>query len=357
MNKKYLLIPFALGVIALACMGAMIHEYPATTTPGLSDFTLLDTWNGASGAYNSARLSDIRTVMFNNPTFTGTLRVNGTISTNEFGGVNVFTNVQSAFYFGGLFSGDGSGLTNLNVTATNVYTTNLYATNLYTEILVTSNAYVTNLFTTNLYTSNLFATNLFTTNLYSTNIFNDVSYLTNIYSSNAYITNLYTSNLFSTNLFTTNIYASNFFTTNIYTELNVASNVFTTNLYTTNINAKTLNVQNIYAQDAAFTNGVFIFTNTWANAPTGTVDLSIEDQAFITTTDMEITGFINKSNYVSESVVMSITNSTAANKTMYLPVATLPDRTASFTVSNASWGILSIRYHPAMGTNLIWKQW
>lgn len=92
--KKPFLIPFVLGAAIVMCIGAMIHEYPATTTPALTSFTLLDTWDGATGAYNSVRLSDIRTAMFASPTFTGTVTVSGTVSTNEFGGVNTMTNIN-----------------------------------------------------------------------------------------------------------------------------------------------------------------------------------------------------------------------------------------------------------------------
>jgi len=88
--KKPFLIPFVLGVAMVMCIGALIHEYPANTTPALSDMTLLDT----GSSYNSATLGNIRTVMFASPTFTGVVTVNGTVSTNELGGVNTLTNIN-----------------------------------------------------------------------------------------------------------------------------------------------------------------------------------------------------------------------------------------------------------------------
>lgn len=144
-----------------------------------------------------------------------------------------------------------------------------------------------------------------------------------------------------------------------YVETNYVNNQFITNvLYVTEVRGGKVYVTNFYANDGTFTNGMYVVTNTWANAPTGAVAMHIMDQYVSTYTPISITGITSKSNTVVESVVMTITNGAATNITGYLaPGIMLPDRTSSFTASNASQGVLSLRYHPGAGTNAIWKQW
>jgi len=131
----------------------------------------------------------------------------------------------------------------------------------------------------------------------------------------------------------------------------------------TNINLTTINVSGkatlsiVNTLSTAATNGFFVFTNTWANAPTGTVDMSIEDQALRTYTPMSITGIINRSNIVTETVIMSITNASTTNCLLTLAAGiSIPQRTNQVAVSNASVGTLTLRYHPAIGTNAVFVQ-
>jgi hypothetical protein len=132
--------------------------------------------------------------------------------------------------------------------------------------------------------------------------------------------------------------------------------------YTT-INSTTINVSGkatlsiVNTLSTAATNGFFVFTNTWANYPTGTVDMSIQDQAFRTYTPMSITGLINRSNIVEETVIMSVTNAADTNCLLTLAAGiSLPQRTNQVAVSNASRATLTLRYHPAFGTNAVFVQ-
>ena len=142
-----------------------------------------------------------------------------------------------------------------------------------------------------------------------------------------------------------------------YTTINSTTvNSTTVNATTINVSGKaTLSIVNTLS--TAATNGFFVFTNTWSGSPTGTVDMSIEDQALRTFTPMSITGIINRSNIVTETVIMSITNASTTNCLLTLAAGiSLPQRTNQVAVSNASVATLTLRYHPAIGTNAVFVQ-
>lgn len=179
-----------------------------------------------------------------------------------------------------------------------------------------------------------------------------------------FVTNLYSTNIFTTNLFAQFITNNTFYSTNILASFITNNYFFSTNSFISNalINYIT-NVDITVKGNASInylvvSNNVFTHTNTWANAPTGTVDLSVQDQYVKTFTPMSITGFVNRSNVVTEPVVMTITNAASTNITVYLAGGIqIPDRTLNFTVSNASFGIFSLRYHPVGLTNGLFRQW
>lgn len=132
---------------------------------------------------------------------------------------------------------------------------------------------------------------------------------------------------------------------------NVTINVNTVN--TTNLTVqntftgKSSLVQNFYGGDGTFTNGVYFYTNSWSG-PTNPIDLRLEDQYYDTVTPLSITGFQNKSNTVSQTVVLTIRNLSSTNVTCFLPANV---RTAlftnSFTIAPTSEAVLSMKYSPS----------
>ncbi len=212
------------------------------------------------------------------------------------------------------------------------------------NVSITTNAYISYLTNNYQYVTNQFVTFSFVTNLTAVN--NSLTFITNNI--------LYSTNIFVTNASLTFITNNTFWSTNA--TINNITNQNTTVQNTFNVNGKaTLTVVNTLATTA--TNGFFVLTNSWSGGPTGTVDLSYSDQGYRTLTPLSITGFINTSNTVVESVVLSVTNAASTNILLTLPSGLrIPERTNQVAVSNASVGILSIRYHPAFGTNGVYRQ-
>ncbi len=173
---------------------------------------------------------------------------------------------------------------------------------------------------------------------------------TNLFVTNAYVTNLYAISsyvLYQTNI---NLYSSNAYITNLYAE--TITNV---TIRTVDLTAHKGSVINLYSGDATFTNGIYFQTNYWAG-PTNTIDLRQADQYYATYTPLSITGFVNKSNSVSESVVLTITNAASTNVSLYFPAGIAPTNLMGGTViTNATSSIFSIRYHPLAGTNAMTK--
>lgn len=207
----------------------------------------------------------------------------------------------------------------------NFYSSNFFTTNLFAQFITNQYAYITNL-----YTSNAFITNL------------SVVYLTNQY---AYITNLYTSNFFTTNLFA-------YFSTNEYAYI---TNLWTSNAFITNITAKKIDVTIINAGDVIVTNNIYFWTNSWAG-PTNTIPLWLARQRYIASGPVSITGFTGKSNYVTEDVLLTISNSSGANITVDLPAGvTTGNGTNTYVITNATAGKLWIQYDPNGETNAVFR--
>lgn len=99
-----------------------------------------------------------------------------------------------------------------------------------------------------------------------------------------------------------------------------------------------------------------VTTNAWSG-PTNDIDLSIERVDYVTTTPLKVTGFINKPTKFEHSVVLTVSNSTAVDKIMYLPTGvTTDDGQSSYTVTNQSLRIFSFRYSPVNYTNAVSRQ-
>ncbi len=308
---------------------------------------------------------------------------------------NVFTeSFVSNYYVTNLFTTTQEIITNLftyntitNVqflTVSNAYITNLFATQITTNfVLYSTNIYnadttVSNYFTTNVfnntYMSNFFITNqlFYQTNLYLTQI-NNTNYL-------SYISNEFVSNFFQTNIFVDNNYVSNYFTTNYNPLITIISN-YTYNvawpltnatLYGTTTFSPVTGTQAGYislqsggvetiglaASNAAIAATTFwLKTNLWAG-PSAVLPMNQEDQFYLTSANCTITGIGSlPSTGRSAGVILTLSNSSAANVTLTLPATVvLPERVSVVTLSNASQGMLSIRYHPRAGTNAVWRQ-
>ncbi len=286
-------------------------------------------------------------------------------------------------------------VTNL-FTNTQQITTNQFTYNTYTnvEFITVSNAYFTNLFisqnftnfvlySTNIYNADTFVSNYFTTNVFQdtfmSNYFitNQIFYETNLYltyvsTTNflSYITNEYVSNFFNTNIYVNNSYVSNFYTTNYNPLIQITSN------YTYNVSAPLTNATLYGVTTFSPTNGtsggsiimysngvakialdasggsvsasvVWFKTNSWSG-PTNNLPMNLEDQYYTTATDVNITNLNNlPTTGYSAGVLLSVTNSSAANIVLRFPSSiVIPERTNAVVVSNASVGMLSIKYTP-----------
>ncbi len=351
--------------------------------------------------------------LFTTNLYRGNTTVNTYFTTNVFNNVNMsnYLTTNAYIYI--------TNISQTNLTVTNFYGGDTFVSNFFnTNIFTTSPTFVSNYFVTNLfsntqiittnfygYTTNLITTNLFATyitnnTLYSTNIFltsittNFFVYSTNIFNSNAYVSNYYNtnvvnnsyvSNFFNTNIFSTNLntfitvtnfiagdtIVSNFFNTNIFVTDNFVSNYFVTNIfqttavtsnYTVNLSAPLTNATLYGITSFAPTNGtgggvVWFKTNSWAG-PTNSLPLNAEDQFYITFTDVNVTNIslLPNTGY-SAGVLLTITNAASTNITLRLSTRIgIPERTSSVTISNASRGMLSLRYSPAAGTNAVYRQ-
>jgi len=260
---------------------------------------------------------------------------------------------------------DYTFVTNFNGKQTfiqNSYITNLYAiSNAYfyqtnfvnyeyvTNLFVTSNAYFyeTNFANYN-YTTNLFVeSNAY---FYETNFVN-YSYTTNLtVESNAYffetnfVNNTYTTNLYvETNAY---FYQTNFVAYEYVTNLTVVNQLISTNNYFTYV----------YNLATTVTNGIYFHTNSWAG-PTNVLPMHLTSQDYLTWTPMEITGMTSLSNYVVENVLLTITNASDSNVTLYIPADVLTgDGARSYIVTNATVGMLSVQYNPNGGrTNAVFR--
>ena len=103
-------------------------------------------------------------------------------------------------------------------------------------------------------------------------------------------------------------------------------------------------------------NTVFFRTNAWSG-PTNAIDMNVEDQGYASYTPCSITGLINRSNTVVQSVMLTLTNRSSTNWLLTLSGGlVIPQRTNQVTISNASQGMISIRYHPTFGSNGVYRQ-
>lgn len=306
-----------------------------------------------------------------------------------------------------------TNLTIINLTNNYAYITNLTVETNYVDLSHVKNAYITNLylqawttnyylFSTNLYISNT-VNNTYVSNYFYTNAFLD-TYISNYFNTNVYnyVTNLYhfSTNLTVTNFFLTDNYVSNYFMTNIFVTDNDVSNFFTTNIY------NTINISSNYFYEYSMnmTNPVF-FGNVWVDGyagnpnpkltilspnnyfivldgetgdisasginadvfrplewtwdgPTNSMDMWTQDQYYKTFTPCEITGFTDKPDYGHGwGGLLTITNASSTNILLTFPSGIIiPERTNQVCISNASQGMLSIKFSHQSGTNGVYRQ-
>lgn len=370
---KLFLLPILICLVELSGFGATIQWYsdqPATTTLHDTDIIAVEV-TGPQG-YKSVTFLSIKNWLGTNGA--STQIITNLITQNLYSSNAYFTNVTVVNEF--------HGKTVFNETS---YTTNLFVTTINTNFVL----YSTNIYNADTYVSNYFNTNVFL-DTYVSNFFqtNQIFYSTNLYLTEVsttnfleYITNSYISNFWNTNIYVNDTYVSNYFTTNYYPLIEITSN-YTFNvawpltnatlwgtttfaptngttggsisMYSNNVEMITLNA----AGGSVSASTVWFSTNLWAG-PTNTLPMNLEDQFYLTSTDCSITNIGSlPTTGKSAGVILTISNSTAANVLIRFPsTLAFPERTNSMVLSNASQGMLSIRWHPRAGTNGIWRQW
>ena len=293
-------------------------------------------------------------------------------------------------------------VTNLFTTVSNVdVTVNQFTYNTYTNVsfMTVSNAYITNLFanyiTTNymVFSTNIYQGNTYVSNYFNTNVLNN-NYVSNFFNTNVYITNFPTTYITVSNYVAPDVFVSNFFNTNIFVTDNFVSNYFVTNIFPTytitsnftyNVAAPLTNATlygttsfspisgsvpgrislllggaeavSLVASNSSMTaNTIFFRTNQWLG-PTNAIDMNVEDQGYASFTACSLTGLLNRSNSVVQSVMLTLTNKSSTNWLLTLPAGlVIPERTNQVAVSNASQLMLSLRYHPTWGSNGVARQ-
>lgn len=178
--------------------------------------------------------------------------------------------------------------------------------------------------------------------------------------SQAIINSVVTNNTFINNI-VTNVTFINSIITNT-TFVNSISNYLNTNIFNT-FNATTLNSTTINVNGKAtlnqliLTNGMFTATNLWAG-PTNGLDVSIYEQDYASYTACSVTGFFNKSNSLSSSVLLSLANLAATNWDFTDDAGVVDgDFVGSHTVTNGTTGRFWFLYTPfGPRTNTVFRQ-
>lgn len=333
-----LLVALVVGDARAATVVTKISEYPNTTQLADTDLFLIAVpgVTNKNMRYNQLRVdlaqyfpaSQVAITITTNFYFYSTNLYEGDTHVSNYFTTNVFNDTYASNFF------------NTNYYITNVWNTNIWATNIYVTDNYISNFWMTNINVNDTYVSNYFTTNnySYTTNFFTTNNFYTITNVDFITVSNAYITNLWTTNA--------TIY-------NITNQTLVSSNIFTTNLYTTNITAQKVFVTQVFSGDTTATNGFYVVTNYFAG-PTNTLDLRYQDQYYAASTPVSITGFTSKSNHLVMSVILTITNASGSNITVYFPNGITPTNLLSgFVITNGYQGAISLRHHPLAGTNAV----
>ena len=299
MNKTKLLSLVAVCLLAMLSLAATIkyyHEASEVTAPNITTNHIVLLEQPSQTDYSYAKLS------------------------------SVLAWIQSGI--------SGGTITNINVT----YATNNYLTVTNLTVFNGKTTYQTNtyLYTTNVYANYITNQVLWTTNVYASYITNNYLYTTNVYAT--YITNGY---LYSTNITSTYLTNTYLYTTNVYAEYITNNYAYITNLTVNNLTVL---------------NNTVIEPSVWGSS-TGAVSFTKQDQYRATYTPVSITGFTDKPATNVANAMITITNASSSNITVYLPGGVvIPERTTTVTISNASQGMLSLRYHPNAGTNGVFRQ-
>lgn len=335
--KALLSLLLLLPMLSLAA-DSTIHGLPLRAAPTTNDMLVVD-WQSGAAWYNAKiPLASLQQFMGGTPTnYTSTIYT---------------TNAQVLY------------LTNDYTLTTNIYATNAYIVYLTNQYMNVFTVYATNAWLEYVTNNYLVTTNLWVTNQYVNYFTNNYAYITNLYATNEYV-NFFTNNwMVTTNLFVTNeyvnfftnnyAYITNLYATNTYLEYLTNNYQITTNLYVTN--AYVQNFTNTYSYITNLTASTILFpTNSWAG-PTNDINLQLADQYYATWTPCSITGVTNKPTTASASVLLTITNKATTNITLQLPNGfTTGDGAKSYTITNATCDVISMRYSPVGQTNAVFR--
>lgn len=187
------------------------------------------------------------------------------------------------------------------------------------------------------------------------------------------ITNIYTGiSNWVTELMTTNGYASNFYETNLWFPTIVYSNTYTTNVQiihngddifrgpvtitnvwiigTNNVNYMPVTNLLVFMQGAQM-------TNLWAG-PTNLLDLRYGWLKYIANTPCQVTGITNKVRVpygIAAHSLLTITNASSSNITIYVPGFATGDGARSYIITNGTRAKLSFEWDPNGDTNLVFR--
>lgn len=387
------IILFLLAFMPTLCFGASstIHDLPNRATNATTSYMI---WDDGTANYNQT-FGQLRLTLSTNRTFYDGLTVAGNGVAD--GSIKLW-NGAGTF---GVTLGIDAGLTadtNISFPSALRNVDSLYVTNLYLNQTVTNyflfstNLYVSNS-VNNTYVSNYFQTNAFldtyVSNYFNTNVYNyatnNYHYSTNLTVTNFYLTDNYISNFFNTNIFNVDNTVSNFFVTNIYNTINISSNytyqysanltnptfygkvfidgyedrpnpmlvVYSANGYHIILDAATGDIQASGINADVFRPIEW----TWAG-PTNYMDMWTQDQYYRTYTPCQITGFTNKPTLgYGWQALLTITNASSTNILLTFPAGVIiPERTNQVCISNASQGMLSLKFSTQSGTNGVYRQ-
>lgn len=165
-----------------------------------------------------------------------------------------------------------------------------------------------------------------------------------------------TTNVNTTYLTNTYLYSTNAYITILYVTTNYSDYDYITNLIVKNLRADIAYVSNTYATNITIVQGFNQSTNAW-DGPTNNLPMNKMEQYYLTYTPCSITNLSSlPPSTESANVILTITNAASTNITLYLPHAgIIPERTASVTISNASEGVISVRYRPQSKTNAVFR--
>ena len=115
---------------------------------------------------------------------------------------------------------------------------------------------------------------------------------------------------------------------------------------------------NIFSSGNLFAHTFQPYEALW-EGPTNTVDTSASDYYYVASSDCKITGM---SPYIIDAThgwsgLLTITNSRSTNILLRFPSSiVIPERTNAVVISNASQGMISLKWSHRSGTNGVYRQ-